>query len=45
MGVPYDNVMDMLKVLAGILTIGNITFATAGGAQVSDASGIYIFSP
>ena len=38
MKVPLELFQDMLSVLAGILKIGNISFATAGGAQVSDKS-------
>ena len=34
-------ITDILCVLAGILYLGNLTFATAGGAQVSDKSGLY----
>ena len=39
MGVSNEHFQDMLSVLAGILIIGNLSFATAGGAQVQDKSG------
>jgi myosin X len=38
MKVPAESFQYLLSVLAGILNIGNITFSTAGGAQVSDKS-------
>ncbi len=40
MGVPSEQFHHMMSVLAGILLIGNLTFATAGGAQVQDKSGM-----
>ena len=43
MGVPNDQFQEMLSVLAGILYLGNLTFATAGGAQVQDKSGLSCF--
>ena len=42
MELTSDQVMDILCVLSGILFLGNLTFATAGGAQVSDKSGMQI---
>ena len=42
MGVPSEQFHHMLSVLAGILLIGNLTFVTAGGAQVQDKSGTII---
>ena len=38
MEVPADQVADLFSVLAGILQLGNLTFVTAGGAQVQDKS-------
>ena len=40
MELSEDQVTDILCVLGGVLYLGNITFATAGGAQVSDKSGL-----
>lgn len=39
MQVPTEAFNNLMSVVAGILKVGNITFATAGGAQVSDKSG------
>lgn len=35
-----ENIHEILRLLAGILHIGNIEFMTAGGAQVSSKSGL-----
>ena len=40
MQVPSQQFNDLMSVLAGILKVGNITFGKAGGAQVSDKSGM-----
>lgn len=33
-----EHISDILQVLAGILTLGNVTFISAGGAEVNDKS-------
>lgn len=35
-----DGIHEVLRLLAGILHLGNIEFATAGGAQVSSKTGL-----
>ena len=39
MGVSAEQFHDMLSIISGILLIGNLSFVTAGGAQVQDKSG------
>lgn len=39
MHLTNDQIQDVLGVLAGILHLGNISFAQAGGAQVADKAG------
>ena len=34
-----EQIMDVLQLLSGILQLGNISFMSAGGAQVADKSG------
>ena len=39
MKLSAQQVMDLMGVVSAILHIGNVTFVTAAGAQISDRSG------
>ena len=43
MHLTNDQIQDILGVLAGILHLGNVSFVQAGGAQVVDKAGIYVY--
>ena len=45
MEIGPDQVYDLFSILASILHIGNVSFVNAGGAQVSDKSGMLFLLP
>ena len=38
-----EEIADVLQVIAGILQLGNVNFMAAGGAQVTEKSGMYYY--